>query len=101
MSKFLMVVIGCVIFCTGCSWNVQDIKLHAKYRLAECGYECLAYEGYQWSVPDGGHVWYIVKKIGDPTNTRYSCMLTKWQGEYHLYNLRLIDKGLITAAEEK
>ena len=100
MRKFFAVALLSV-FAVGCSWNVADIKSQAKNRLAEFEYEIVAYEGYTWSIPDGGHVWYQVRKVGDLNDIRYSCFLSKWQGEYHLYNLTLIDKGLITAAAVK
>lgn len=97
MRKVLVVSL-LSLFAVGCTWNVADVKVHAKDRLAEFGYEVVAYEGYWWSFPDGGKVWYQVRKAGDPNDIRYSCYLTKWQGEYHLYGPHLIDQGLITAA---
>lgn len=96
MYKFLAVALLFVFM--GCSWNVPDIKAHAESRLAEFGYKVIAYEGYKWSFPDGCQVWYQIHKVDDPQKIRYSCFLTKWQGEYHLYGPTLVETSTISAA---
>ena len=84
----------------GCARNVNTIKARASSRLSEFGYQIVAYEGYQGSFIDGGHVWYQVRKKNDRNDVRYTLYLTLWNSELHLYGPVLIDKNLITAAAQ-
>ena len=93
-----LIVLLLLFSVVGCTRNIADIKGHAEKRLSEFGYEIVAYKGYLWSAIDGGHVWYQIRKDKDINDTRYSCYLTKWNNEYHLYGPWLVDKGMITAA---
>lgn len=77
----------------GCSYrNVADIKAHAEQMWNKNGYEVIGYEGYQVGTFEspGGRVWYIVRRRGQD-NVTYHGYVSKWFGEYHIYELHAID----------
>ena len=82
------------VFCLGgCSaHNVDKIKLNAQKTIEQAGFEIIGYEGYEWTAfgAYGGCVWYTMKKKPDNGITYQGCV-SKWDDEYHIYNLSSID----------
>jgi hypothetical protein len=74
----------------GCSKaNVGDIKKHSAETWAANGFEVVGYEGYEYTGLGrwGGCVWYVVKR----GTTTYDGCISKWEDEYHVYNLKALD----------
>jgi hypothetical protein len=96
MKKFLVMLLVVVISCmVGCTRNVNYIKQNGEKWLNELDYDVIGYEGYQMNPICGGQVWFMIREKGMINNKRYSCYLTKWNGELHLYGPYQIDKGVV------
>jgi len=77
----------------GCNYrNVDVIKANAPKAWSDAGFEIVGYEGYQIGglQAPGGLVWYVVQRTGDST-IRYNGAVSKWGGEYHLYEIQALD----------
>ena len=88
------IAIACVLvvlFVGQCGYygykDIPEIKQTSGAALEENGFEIIGYQGYQFAWPHGGFVWYTLKK-GDIT---YHAAISKWFGEYHIYNLSAVD----------
>lgn len=78
-----------LLLLSACSYNVDFVKNKSKERLAEAGYEIVAYEGFiSFMSYCGGDVYYTIKRQDSPV--LYSGMLCKWGNEIHLYNVKAI-----------
>lgn len=94
-QKIKLTVIASIMssFLIGCSaQNVDAIKLESQKTIEQSGFEIIGYEGYEWTGFGrwGGCVWYTMRKNPDNGITYHGC-ISKWDNEYHIYNLSAID----------
>jgi hypothetical protein len=87
---FIVLLAAGLMFSSGCSRNIDEVKQNAEQVFEENGFKIVGYEGYKLNLIMGGVVWYTIKKSNDNGITYQGC-IAKWFDEYHLYNLRAID----------
>jgi hypothetical protein len=87
---FIALLAAGLMFSSGCSRNVDEVKQHSEQVFENNGFKIIGYQGYKLSLIFGGIVWYTIKKSNDNGIT-YDAGIAKWGDEYHLYNLKAID----------
>jgi hypothetical protein len=100
----IVLVVGALVLASCGSTNVEYVKERACAKWEAQGYECVDYEGYQWSPGvfsyGRGDVSHRLKRVPD-NGIRYSGKIERWGDELHVYGPTPNDGEVLSHHESK